>query len=180
MDKLANKIAYGSPEWRKARSGARQGLLGLGLLFLAYPLYEARDYISGLAAPRVVAPATPGAPAPPNNSTTSAPNNLSRDIYFGVQAAAVLLMLGSQLLLVIGAHREGMDRAGLFAAMATPFILLIYPSGSSGRGPGSRFTLATADGNFVLLLLALTPISVILSLWLTRKARPATGRRRRT
>src|SRR5215472_6861905 len=35
----------------------------------------------------------------------------------------------------LGAHREGMGRAGLFAAMATPIILLIYPSGGTGRGP---------------------------------------------
>jgi hypothetical protein len=222
----------------------------LGLLLLAYPLYEARDFISGLAATRVVATAVlstmhegteiqlqnafaaakMSSPAEatleqsnptrhgtyyvfvtadtperakadlaalanairadfpsaernllvsPNNSTTPAPNGLSRRISFGVRAAVVLMMLGSQLLLVIGAYREGMGRAGLFAAMATPFILLIYPSGSPGRGAASGYTAATADWNFVLLLLALTPVSVMLSLWLTRKSRPSVGPHRR-
>ena len=248
MDKLANKTAYGSAEWKKARSGARLGLVGLGLLFLAYPLYEGRDFISGLAAKRVMATAilntmnegteaqlqqafaaakisspaeatmqpesnssihrtyyvsviaeTPerakadlesftnamraafpsadrNLSVSPNTSTTPAPNGLTRGISFGVQGAAVLLMLGSQLLLVVGAHREGMGRAGLFAATATPFILLIYPSGGGGR----RYTLSTADWKFVLLLLVLTPVSVILSLWLTRKSRPTFSQRRRT
>jgi hypothetical protein len=251
MDKLANKTAYGSAEWRRARSGARQGLAGLGLLLLAYPLYEARDFIAGLATTRVVATAIlytrnegtevqlqrafaaakmhspaeatfesernstrhgtyyisvtantserakadlatladairatfPSAESnllvSLNNSTTPTPNGLSRGISFGVQAAVVLMMLACQLLLVIGAHREGMGRAGLFAAMATPFTLLIYPSGSTGRGPASHYALSTADWNFVLLLLALTPVSVIVSLWLTRKSRQAVGRRGR-
>ena len=35
------------------------------------------------------------------------------------------MLLGGQLLIVFGAHREGMHRAGLFAALATPFIILI-------------------------------------------------------
>jgi hypothetical protein len=73
-----------------------------------------------------------------------------------------------------------MGHAGLFAAMATPFILLIYPSGSGGSGPGSRYTLSTADWKFVLLLLVLTPVSVILSLWLTRKSRSVVGQSQRT
>jgi hypothetical protein len=249
MDKLANKTAYGSAEWRRERSGARQGLLGLGLIFLAYPLYEGRDFISSLATTRVVATAavntmnegtesqlqdafaavkrnsrieatlTPETnptrrvtynvsviaanperakedlatltnsiksafPSSERNlsvsessSTAPVPNRLSRGISFAVPAATILLMLASQMLLVIGAHREGMGRAGLFAALATPFTLLIYPS-AGGGGPGFRGHLSTADWNFVLLVLALTPVSVILSLWLTRKPRAAAGRRR--
>jgi hypothetical protein len=232
MDKLANKTAYGSAEWKRARSWARQGLVGLGLLFLAYPLYEGRDFITGLAVKRVTATAIlstmnegtevqlqrafdaakisspaeatiqpeskptihttyyvsvtaetperakgdfetfthairaafPSADrnllVSPNSSTTPAPNGLTRGISFGVQGAVVLMMLGCQLLVVVGAHHEGMGRAGLFAAMATPFILLIYPSGGAGR----RYTLSTADWNFVLLLLVLTPVSVTMSL----------------
>src|SRR5262249_36176376 len=156
--------------------------VGLGLLFLAYPLYEARDFLSSLATKRVVATAifstlhdgtedqlqqafttakmsstveatfepdrnpalhgsvplylsvtgdTPGraradlakltdaikAAYPSaernlsvsvNNSTFPSPNDLSRRISFGVQTAVFLLMLGAQLLIVIGAYREGL------------------------------------------------------------------------
>jgi hypothetical protein len=114
----------------------------------------------------------------PNNSTVPAPNDLSRRISFGVQGAVVLMMLGAQLLMVIGAHREGMGRAGLFAALATPFTILIFPT-SGGRGIIRNSPTYTADWNFVLLLLALTPVSVIVSLWLARGSRPDAGRRRR-
>lgn len=38
------------------------------------------------------------------------------------------MMLGAQILIVIGAHREGLGRAGLFAALVTPFAILIFPS----------------------------------------------------
>ena len=43
---------------RRALSGARQGLVGLGLLVVAYLLFEGRDSISALATTRVVARAT--------------------------------------------------------------------------------------------------------------------------
>jgi hypothetical protein len=249
MEDLSKKTAYGSAEWRRARSGARQGLVGLGLILLAYPLWKARDFIPALATTRVMATAslwamhdggeaqlqrafatakmstpaeatferetnpaqhgvtyyvsvTADTPARAkadlgtltdavkaafpfaernlmvsvSNSTIPAPNGLSRRVAFGVQAAVVLMILGAQLLIVIGGHREGMDRASVFAALATPFIFLIFPSDSYSRGSHNRYT--HAEWNFVLLLLAFTPISVILSLWLTRKARPAGGRRR--
>jgi hypothetical protein len=250
MDKLANKVAYGSPEWKRARSGARQGLVGLGLIVLVFPLWKARDFIPTLAATRVVATASLWAPhdggeaqlqrafaaaktssraevtfepgakpdrhgvtyylsvtadtperakadlttltdgiraafpsaerdliVSPNKSTVPAPNELSRRISFGVQAAVVLMVLGAQLLMVIGAHREGMDRAGLFAAVATPFTIFLFP-GDSNRRRSSNAGLHT-DWQFVLLLLAFTPVSVVLALWLTRRSGPDSGRRRR-
>src|SRR5215467_1602450 len=70
----------------------------------------------------------------------------------------------------IGAHREGMGRAGLFAALATPFTILIFPSTETQRSAHIQNPLYTADWTFVFLLLALTPASVLLSLWLTRRS----------
>jgi hypothetical protein len=246
------KTPDGSGERRRALSGVRQGLVGLGLLFLAYPLYEARDFISALATTRVVAsaifstlhdgsevqlqrafaaakmhspaeatfepdrnPALRDAPyylsvtadtperaradlatltdairaafpsaernlmVEVNNSTVPAPNDLSRRISLGVRALVVLLMLGAQFLMVIGAYREGVGRAGLLAALALPFTILIYPSTGTSRAMNIHTRVYTADWKFVLLLLALTPISLILSLWLTRGSRAAAGQRRR-
>jgi hypothetical protein len=103
---------------------------------------------------------------------------MSRRISFGVEAAVVLMMLGAQLLIVIGAHREGMGRAGLFAALATPFTILIFPNPGSSSVM-NRTQIYPPDWSFVLLLLALTPVSVILSLWLTRRSRPPVGQGRR-
>jgi hypothetical protein len=255
MDELANKTAYGSAEWRRARSGARLGLVALGLLFPAYILFEARVFISGLAATRVVATAIlsplhggsevqlqrafaaakAGSPAAAtlepdrkpalhgvtyylsvtadtperakadlatltdalraafpsaernlmvslNNSTVPAPNELSRRISFGVQAAVVLLMLGAQILIVIGGHREGYGRTGLFAAMATPFIMLLSPitaESTAGHIIASGTQTHYFDWRFTLLLLALTPGSMILGLWLTRRPRRAASHQRR-
>ena len=108
----------------------------------------------------------------PNNSTLPAPNEVSRRIAIAVLATIVLLMLGSQLLLVIGAHLEGMSRAGLIAALLMPFTILIYPT-SGGRSAQNYVpnSPAMTDWKFVFLLLALTPISLIVSLWLSRTSR---------
>jgi len=241
MDKLANKTAYGSAQWRRERSGARQGLLGLGLLIVAYVVFEARDFIASLATTRVAAtaifstlhdgseaqlqrafaaakmnsraeatfepelnPAVHGvsyylsvtADTPErakadlatltdalkaafpsaernlmvsvNNSTVPAPNELSQRIAFEVKAGVVLMMMGAQFLIVIGAYREGMGRAGLIAALATPFTILIFPTSSTSR-THLHDAVRTADWKFVFLLLALTPVSLLLSLWLTRR-----------
>src|SRR5579872_1817701 len=51
------KTPEGSADRRRALSGARQGLVGLGLLMLSYPLWMARDFIPSLATTRVVATA---------------------------------------------------------------------------------------------------------------------------
>jgi hypothetical protein len=114
-----------------------------------------------------------------NNSTVPSPNERSRRIALALQAVALLMLLGGQLLVVVGAYREGAGRLGLLAALATPFALLFLPSGSGSR----RSSLGTAlepDWNFVLLLLALTPISIGVGLWLTRTPhRAARGRNRR-
>ncbi len=106
-----------------------------------------------------------------SNSTVPAPNGLSRRISFGVRAAVVLIILGARILMVVGAHVEGERRAGLFAAIATPFTMLIYPSGGGRHATDTHSPTFIADWKFVLLLLALTPISAILSMWLTRKGR---------
>jgi hypothetical protein len=98
-----------------------------------------------------------------NKSTVPAPNDLSRLISFGVRAAVVLMMLGAQLLMVIGAHRKGVGRAGLFGRIASPFLLAFFPA-DSDSGVSFPFT----DYKFLLVLLVVTPVSVILSLWLTR------------
>jgi hypothetical protein len=256
MDQLANKTAYGSEKWRRERSGVRMGLAGLGLLVLAFPLWEARDFIPSLATKRVVAfarlstlhdgtesqlqhafaaakmsspadatlepdrnpalhsrvtfylsvmadtPARARAelvtltdalrtafPSAENNlvvtsgnSTVPAPNHLSQGISYGVLAAVLLMMLGGQLLIVIGAHREGMHGAGLFAALATPFIILIksvYFPEDSDLPADFQFAISQGEWKFALLLLALTPVSVILILWLTRSPRPTVSQRRR-
>jgi len=63
-----------------------------------------------------------------------------------------------------------MGRAGLFAALATPFTILIFPSTETQRSAHIQNPLYTADWTFVFLLLALTPASVLLSLWLTRRS----------
>ena len=114
-----------------------------------------------------------------NNSTVPAPTDLSRRIHFGVLATLVLIMLGCQLLLVIGAYREGMGRAGIFAAMVTPFLIWILPSSGDDEYQDLLFGGSNTDWKFVLLLLAVTPIAVILGLWLTRKSRTAAGKSHR-
>jgi hypothetical protein len=93
------------------------------------------------------------------------------------------MMLGGQLLIVVGAHWEGMHRAGLFAALATPFIILIksvfFPEDSDDVLAHFKFAASQGEWKFAFLLLALTPVSVILILWLTRRSRPTVGQRRR-
>jgi hypothetical protein len=246
------KTPDGSAEGRRALSGVRQGLVGLGLLALAYILWEARYFIPALATTRVMATAVlstlhdgsevqlqrafaaakMSSPAEAtfeadknpalhdvtyylsvtadtperaradlaaladalkaafpsaernlmvslNNSTVPAPNDLSRLISFGVKAAVVLMMLGAQLLMVIGAYREGMGRAGVLAALATPFTILIFPTSGNRYATSMHDPVYTADWKFVLLLLALTPIPLILGLWLTRESRRVVGQRRR-
>ena len=88
----------------------------------------------------------------------------------GVRVAVVLSMLAGQLLMVIGGHCRGASRAGLIAEIATPFLLMLLAAGSVGAGKrGSGTTLFEfTDFGFLLLLLAVTPVSVIVSLWLTR------------
>lgn len=119
----------------------------------------------------------------PDNSTVPAPNRLSQGIFFGVQAAVLFMILGGQLLIVIGGYREGMGRPALFAAVATPFIILIrtvfLPDDSDNVLADFQYAVSQGEWKFVLLLLALTPVSVILGLWLTRKSRPTVGERRR-
>ena len=110
----------------------------------------------------------------PNNSTVPAPNDWSRRISFGVSAALVILMMGAQLLIVIGGYREGMNRTSVLASLAMPFVFMILPE-SGPQASRFRYTHSPwvhADWRFLLLLLALTPVSVILAL-----AIPFEGRR---
>lgn len=257
MDQLANKTAYGSAQWKRERSGARMGLVGLGLILLAFPLWKSRDFISTLATKRVVAIATlstlhdgtelqlqrafsaakTSSPAEatlerdtnpahhgrvayylaitaetperaraevatftdalraafpsaennlvvsPGNSTVPAPNHLSRGIYIGVTAAVLLMLLGGQLLLAIGAHLEGMHGAGLFAVLATPFIILIksvfLPDDSDDVLGDLQYAISQGEWRFALLLLAVTPGAMIVILWLMRRSRPTVRHRRR-
>jgi len=257
MDQLANKTPYGSAQWRRERSGARLVLAGLGLLLLAFPVWEARDFIPSMATKRVTAISristlhegaeaqlqnaflaakkrlrseatlhpdrnralharltyflsvtadTPALartelaaltdilkasfPSAENNlvvtpgiSTVGAANDMSRRISFGVQTAMLLMILGGQLLIVMGARRENMDRAGLLAAVATPFIIFIksvfFPDDSDDVLADFQYAVSQGEWKFALLVLALTPVSVLLGLWLTRTSRPAAGRRRR-
>jgi hypothetical protein len=120
----------------------------------------------------------------PGISTVPAPNRLSHGISVGVQAALLFMILGGQLLIVIGGYREGMGRAALFAAVAAPFIILIrsvfFPDDSDDVLADFQYAVSQGEWKFALLLLALTPVSVILGLWLTRKSRPTVGERRRT
>ena len=51
------KTPDSSAEGRRALSGVRQGFVGLGLLVVAYCLWEARDFIPALATTRVAATA---------------------------------------------------------------------------------------------------------------------------
>lgn len=112
----------------------------------------------------------------PNKRTIPAPNDLSRLVSLGVRTAMVLLALGGQLLMVIGAHRRGLGRAGLFAAIATPFLVALFPTSSYSRITHREYTsLRLSDYKFLLVLLAVTPVSVIVSLWLTRRSRRALG-----
>ena len=53
------KTPDSSAEGRRALSGIRQGMVGVGLLCLALVLWEARDFIPALATTRVVATAIP-------------------------------------------------------------------------------------------------------------------------
>jgi hypothetical protein len=240
------KTPDGSPDGRRALSGARQGLVGAGLLVLAFFVWEARGFIPTLATTRVMAGAViytlhdgseaqvqrafaaakmscpaeatleterdstghsasyltvtadtseraradlatltnairaafPSAErnllVSPNNSTVPAPNDLSRRLSFGVRAAVVLMLLGAQLLLVIGAHRQGIGRAGLFATITTPFLLALFPADSYTRiTHRTSVSFPYTDYRFLLVLLAVTPLSVILILWLTRASRRA-------
>jgi len=227
---------------KRKLSGIRQGLLGVGLLVLAYLLWVARDVIPDLATTRVIATASftlwhgaseadlqrafaavkasspaeatferESKPDPhgatyylrvtadtperakadlatlndavkaafpsaernlmvsPNNSTVAAPNGASRRLSIAVHAALLLLMLGGQFLIVVGAWREGQGRMGVLVALALPFTFLIFPSSETRRASNIHQTFYTADWQFVLLLLGLTPLAAILGLWLTRR-----------
>ena len=116
-----------------------------------------------------------------NSSTVSAPNTASWRLSVAVLVAVMLLLLGGQLLIVVGAWREGESRIGMLAALAAPFALLIFASDSPGRGhPATRGTPIIIDWQFVALALLLTIIPLALGLWLTRKPRPAARKQRRS
>jgi hypothetical protein len=102
-----------------------------------------------------------------NTSTTGAPTDLSRRLAVGVKAAVVLLLAGAQIVMVVGAYRDGSGLAGMLAAIATGFSLVVFPSGDGGSG-ARHATPAYTDWTFVLLMLGLTPISLGIGLWLTR------------
>jgi ABC-type multidrug transport system fused ATPase/permease subunit len=238
-------------------SGIRQGIVGVGLLVVAYLLWAGRDVIPDRVTTRVVATASftllhgaseanlrqaftaatvnspaeatferEGKPDPhgatyylhvtadtpwqakadletlddavkaafpsaerdlmvsSNNSTVAAPNAASRHLSMAVHVALFLLMLGGQFLIVVGAWHEGRGRAGVLVALATPFFFLIIPwTDTAGRTRArTPSTFFIADWHFVLLLLVLTPLAVILGLWLTRRrarstiARPEASR----
>ncbi len=116
-----------------------------------------------------------------NNSTVPESNELGRRVTFGLRTTVILMILGGQFLTVIGGHRAGFGRAGLLGTLAWPVVVFIAANGDSGgtrrrAGHGQPFELP--DWHFVVLFLALTLVSVILSLWLTRRKRPADGRPR--
>lgn len=117
----------------------------------------------------------------PNKSTVPAPNTLSRSISFAVIAAVVLMLLASQLLIVIGAHRQDYGRASVLAALVMPIVSLILPEDDESEYASPLYNFAAhSDWKFVLLLIALAPISVGVVLWLTRKpTRRETGRHHR-
>jgi hypothetical protein len=115
-----------------------------------------------------------------NNSTVGAPNTASQRLSIGVLVVVMLLMLGGQLLVVVGAWREGENRIGMLASLAAPFAMLIFNSDSASRGrPVSGATPWEVDWKFILMLFVLTTIPLLLGLFLTRKPRPAAGKRRR-
>lgn len=108
----------------------------------------------------------------PTYSTAPAPNALSERISLGLRIAVVVLVFAGQLMLVVGAHFQGTGRSGLFATIAMPFVMLLTLAGSGGsgkRGAASGIFEFT-DFEFVLVMLAVTPASVIVSLWLTRNS----------
>jgi len=113
----------------------------------------------------------------PNEKTYPAPNDASRRVAIGVLAAIVLLMAGCQLLFVLGARIEGAGRAGIIAALATPFTILIFPANTRSMAR-SGDPIVTADWTFVLLLLAITPIAILLGMWLSRSRQVAAQPRR--
>ena len=103
-----------------------------------------------------------------NHRIYPAPNATTERIYIAVIATMVLLMLAGQLMLVVGSRIEGSGRAGMIAAIATPFTILIFPTSGTSSGHLAN-PAGMADWQFVVLLLALTPIAVILGILLTRK-----------
>jgi len=106
-----------------------------------------------------------------DNSTVPVPNELSKRVSFGMRVAVVLLMLAGQLLMVIGGHARGATSTGLFVSIAAPFVLMLTAAGSPGGPTGRGFGTALfeyTDFTFLAVLLAVTPVAVIVSLWLTR------------
>jgi len=115
----------------------------------------------------------------PNDSTRPAPDRLTRSIAIALRGLIVAMILGSQLLLVVAARMEGEGRAGLLAAIATPFVLVLSGASSGWRRGGRGVAIdEIADWQFVLLLLALTPLSLLVGLWLGRGSRAARRRGR--
>jgi hypothetical protein len=115
----------------------------------------------------------------PNYSTVPAPTELSRRISVFVRAAVVLLMVGAQLMMVFGAYRQGIGRGGLFATIAAPFLLMLLAAPETRqRAAGGTPLFGDTDFKFLLVLLIVTPVSVILSLWLTRARHRRVPRKR--
>jgi hypothetical protein len=107
-----------------------------------------------------------------DDSTHPAPNEATRRLSFAVIGAVVVILLTSQLLLVVGSRLEGTGWSGLIAAVATPLPILIFPTSAGSRAHTYvNQAAATADWKFVLLLLAVTPVSILIGLWLTRRSR---------
>ena len=75
------------------------------------------------------------------------------------------------------------QRAALVAAVATPFVILIgslfFPSESEDVIGDFQYAVSQGDWKFLVLLFALTPLSVMLGLWVSRTSRPAAGQHRR-
>ena len=119
----------------------------------------------------------------PDNSTVPAPNELSRRISFATQAAVLTMILGGQFLTVFGFQREGLRLAGILGALAMPFVILLqsvfFPEDSDNIIADFDYAVSQGEHRFLLLLFCLTPVSVILGLWLTRRSRPSAGRHRR-
>ena len=108
-----------------------------------------------------------------NHSTVPAPNDLSRCIRIGIQAAVVLLMVGAQVLIevpvrVIGRVVSARSRPGFGRGENQDS----ERRRNGGKETGAADALAVCADN-VLLLLAPTPVSVIVALWLTRRSRAA-------
>lgn len=110
-----------------------------------------------------------------NNSTIAAPDDGSRRVATAIRVVVAVLILGCQLLFVIGARMEGVGVAGMLGALATPFTMFVFPT-SGGNRARSMHNTSYTDWGFVLLLLAMTPLPLLIGLWLNRKPRSRRAR----